>query len=71
MAPNYATAIKIGDRYFTGFGRRDRVLTAWSLAGAWLWADDDDPRLAIVLERLRARKKDPKLVTITEEKNLR
>lgn len=33
-----ACVIKIGDRYFYGFGKGGRTLTAWSLAGAKLYS---------------------------------
>lgn len=32
-----AFAIKIGERYFVRHGKKGRVLTAWSLAGAHLF----------------------------------
>ncbi len=32
-----ALAIKIGERFFRGFGKRGQTLTAWSLAGAKLF----------------------------------
>lgn len=38
---NAAQAIRIGDRYFRGFGKGGRVLTAWTLAGAKLFRPDD------------------------------
>lgn len=71
MAPSWATAIKIGARYFVRFGRRGRVLTAYWLAGATLWADDDDPRLEATLRKLQRKGKSTELTTITEEVNLR
>lgn len=32
-----ATAIKVGQRYYVRHGKRGRVITAWSLAGAQLF----------------------------------
>jgi hypothetical protein len=33
-------AIRIGDRYFSGFGKKSRLITAWHLAGAKLFIED-------------------------------
>jgi hypothetical protein len=66
-----AFVLKIGDRYFCGFSKTGRAMTAWSLAGAktyipfqtigneWLHED---------LEKLDAKKKKyvRKTISITE-----
>lgn len=45
MSANSAYVIKIGVRYFYGFGKGNRVLTAWCLAGSKLFqvGSDSDP----------------------------
>lgn len=37
VSNNTALAFKIGERYFVRHGKRGRVITAWSLAGAQLF----------------------------------
>lgn len=46
-----ALAIRVGDRYFYAFGKKGRVLTAWSLAGAKLFRFKDEK----LIERVRRR----------------
>ncbi|WP_281222791.1 hypothetical protein [Photobacterium sanguinicancri] len=60
-----AKVIKIGHRFFCRFGKHGQVLTAWSLAGAEIYADS---RVAeSVIEALKAKGKKPQLLTVTLE----
>lgn len=49
-----AYVIKIGDRYFTEFGKKGQVLTAWSLAGAETFLGND---VDVVINKLNAKGK--------------
>ncbi|HAS6408290.1 TPA: hypothetical protein I7256_11280 [Vibrio vulnificus] len=49
-----AYVIKIGDRYFTEFGKKGQVLTAWSLAGAETFLGAD---VGVVINKLNAKGK--------------
>lgn len=60
-----AVAVKLGDRYFYGFGPSGRVLTAWSLAGAALFGEWQDG-LVKVERKLLAVGKMPRRVVVTE-----
>lgn len=51
-----AFVIRIGERYFRGLGRRGRVLTACSLAGAKLF--QSGPGVAVTADLLNAKGKD-------------
>lgn len=50
-----AYVIKIGDRYFTEFGKKGQVLTAWSLAGAETFLGAE--RMDVVINKLNAKGK--------------
>lgn len=52
---NKAIVIFVGKRYFAGFGARQRLQTAWSLAGAQLfgvWRSDEVDK---ILRKIRAK----------------
>lgn len=52
---NKAIVIFVGKRYFAGFGARQRLQTAWSLAGARLfgvWRSDEVEK---ILRKIRAK----------------
>ncbi|MEZ8409554.1 hypothetical protein AB6C88_17240 [Vibrio splendidus] len=57
QAQSRAVVIKLGDRFFSGFGKQQRVLTAWSLAGARLFLSVHDDRVKDTLEKLDEKKK--------------
>lgn len=61
---NVAYVIKIGNRYFCGFGRKGRVMTAWCLAGATLFMSLL-PNNSI-LQKLKEKNKRFKVVKIGE-----
>ena len=42
QAQKQAVAIKIGDRFFCGFGKKQRVQTAWSHTGGHLVMDTQE-----------------------------
>ena len=58
-----AVAIKIGDRFFCGFWKKQRVHTAWSLAGASLYLSIYDDKVKEILAALEAKKK-PEVIFI-------
>lgn len=60
-----AIAIKIGNRYFCGFGKIGQVQTAWSLAGAKLFMPTGKERIQIVTDKLNAKKKAFEMVNIS------
>ena len=49
QAQKQAVAIKIGDRFFCGFGKKQRVHTGWSLAGASLYLSIYDDKVKEIL----------------------
>ncbi|MEW6115620.1 MAG: hypothetical protein AB1553_01810 [Nitrospirota bacterium] len=50
-----AIVLMIGDRFFCGFGKKDRVIVAWSLAGAWLFGSWDPDGIAKIESRITKR----------------
>lgn len=60
-----AVAVKLGDRYFYGFGQGGRVLTAHWLAGAALFGEWSDG-LVKVERKLLALGKMPRRVVVAE-----
>ena len=52
-----AIAIKIDERFFYGFGKSGRVITAWSLAGAKLFGYWHDEDICHIEKRLEAKGK--------------
>ena len=68
MSANTVMAISIntasGRRYFCGFGKKNRVKTAWSLAGAELFIKGH--KLTKVTEILELQNKDFDLAEIVE-----
>lgn len=65
-----AYVIKIGDRYFTNFGKKGQCLTAWALAGAESFLDPQ--RLKLVLSKLDEKGKEysVELITVQERSGL-
>ncbi len=61
---NAAYVIKMGNRYFCGFGRKGQVMTAWCLTGATLFMSLS-PKHSI-LQKLQEKKKRFKVVKIGE-----
>ena len=59
MNAHEAIAILVNGRYFRGFGRNGRLLTAWSLAGARLFAAWRPEEIEEVERRLRAKGYEP------------
>lgn len=59
-----AVVIQLGDRYFYGFGQGGRVLTAWSLAGAAMFAPWND-KLLTVEKKLLSMGKLPRRAVVT------
>jgi hypothetical protein len=55
--------IKIKDRYFCGFGKKNRVNTAWCLSGAATYQDHD---VTVIYEKLVKLGKKPVIVKIGE-----
>lgn len=49
-----AYALRVGDRFFCGFGRRGRLQTAWSLAGAKLFLQKEEAIVERVEQKGRA-----------------
>lgn len=60
-----AFAIKIGERYFYSFGKKGQVKTAWSLAGAKLFAHESEQYFNI-LTKLIEKGKPYKIVIIND-----
>lgn len=65
MNPNTAVCIKINKRYFNKFGK-NRVQTAWCLAGAKLFIPESDT-LTKTINRLITSKKTFSEITIEIE----
>lgn len=65
-----AYVIKIGDRYFTNFGKKGQCQTAWSLAGAESFLDPQ--RLKLVMSKLdeKGKKYSVELITVQERSGL-
>jgi len=59
-------AIKIGSRFFYGFGKKKQVMTAWCLAGAKLF-QGCLPEVYDLFDVLQAKGKKPVLVRVTFE----
>ncbi len=59
-----AVAIKVGERYFCGFGEKKQVLTAWSLAGAQLFMSSHQDDAKAVMKKLDEKKKKYEVVII-------
>lgn len=64
QAQKQAVAIKIGDRFFCGFGKKQRVQTAWSLAGANLYLSVYDDKVKDILTTLEQKKKKPEVIFV-------
>ncbi len=64
QAQKQAVAIKIGDRFFYGFGKKQRVQTAWSLAGASLYLSVYDDKVKDILATLEQKKKKPEVIFV-------
>ncbi|NAW64533.1 hypothetical protein [Photobacterium halotolerans] len=62
---NEVLVIRIGNRFFCGFGKAGRVLTAWSLAGAKLFVHPIDTESVMVT--LIDKGKKPQLLALTAE----
>lgn len=64
-----ATAIKVGQRYYVRHGKRGRVITAWSLAGARLFLPGGEhPDLKRTYARLCQSGHCPRVITVMEER---
>lgn len=61
---NVAYVVKIGDRYFTRFGKKGQLQTAWHLAGAKFFMDK---HIIEVLEKIQAKHKSYQVVKIGDE----
>lgn len=61
-----ACVIRIGDRYFCQFGKQKRVITAWALAGAKLFLDDDciDSVMSVLI--VKGKKPVVEIIKVTE-----
>lgn len=55
---NKAVVIFVGDRYFSRFGYRGRLQTAWCLAGAKLFGTWERDAVAKTLRQIRAKGRD-------------
>ncbi|WP_351015055.1 hypothetical protein [Shewanella sp. AC91-MNA-CIBAN-0169] len=58
-------AIKIGERYFCGFGKDGSIKTAWSIAGAKLFLSRQIPE--VIVNQLKKKNKKFEIVNVIEE----
>jgi hypothetical protein len=58
-------AIKIGERYFCGFGKGGSIKTAWSIAGAKLFLSRQIPE--VIVNQLKKKNKKFEIVNVIEE----
>lgn len=62
---NFAYVVKIGDRYFSRFGKKGQVQTAWHLAGATFFMNKAN--LEDLEEKLQEKGKSYQVVKIGDE----
>tara|TARA_R110002033_G_scaffold54_2_gene857 strand:+ start:761 stop:1201 length:441 start_codon:yes stop_codon:yes gene_type:complete len=58
-------AIKIGERYFCGFGKGFSIKTAWSIAGAKLFLSRQIPE--VIVNQIKKKNKKFEIVNVIEE----
>jgi len=61
--------IKLGNRFFCGFGKDQRVKTAWSVAGAKCFLMCQNDKINEVIEVLVQKKKQFEIQTLAIESN--
>jgi hypothetical protein len=64
-----AIVIEIKDRFFCGFGRKGRIKTAWSLAGAFLFGPWREDKITAIESKLRAKGYIPKRLNVAFQDN--
>ena len=52
---NTAIVLEIKERFFVGFGKNERIKTAWSLAGARLFAPWRESEAKTIVKKLAAK----------------
>lgn len=55
MSPTQFLAIKINDRFFNGFGKNNRIQTAWSMAGAKAYLNSTD--VSVDIKKIKVKYK--------------
>lgn len=67
MSANSAYVIKIGNRFFCKFGKGNRVMTAWCLAGSKLFqvGNDADPHYFLAETKMKLNSLGKKYEVVT------